>query len=234
MPPPALKPIDAASIVLPPSIIFNRSGFGSALEDHLFADHAALADLRPTQVAVGLRAVEAKRRKIERRFSTKRKMRRFLEKRPVPVILGPDDDYYMIDHHHLCLALWQHEVDEVAIRVVSDLSDLPRRKFFRSMLALGWLHPFDPQGQRVCPTELPSSIDQLRADPYRDLAWSVRQAGGFKKAQIPFVEFAWAKYFRLNIPETLIIRDFDLAHDWALELARSDAARRLPGFVLKN
>lgn len=119
-------------------------------------------------------------------------MRRFLEKRPIPVIAGPEDDHYLIDHHQLCLALWHNEVDEVLIRVVSDLSDMPRRELLRSMSALGWLHAYDARGQKSCPTKLRPSIDQLRPDPYRDLAWSVREAGGFRKTGIPFIEFTWA------------------------------------------
>jgi hypothetical protein len=182
-------------------------------------------------MAVGMRAVEAKRRKVERHASRKRKMRRFLEKRPIPVIAGPDDEFYLIDHHHLCLALWHNDVDEVLIRVVSDLSDMSKREFLRSMSALGWLHAYDARGQKICPTKLPPSIDKLRSDPYRDLAWSVREAGGFRKTGIPFIEFTWANYFRLNIPKRLVKKDFQQAHRVAMVLARAEAARHIPGYV---
>lgn len=185
-------------------------------------------------MAVGMRAVEAKRQKVEKHINRRRKMRRFLEKRPIPVIQGPDDEYYLIDHHHLCLALWHNEVDEVFIRIVSDLSDMSKREFLRSMTAFGWMHAFDVQGQKICPTRLPPSIDKLRSDPYRDLAWSVRRAGGLRKTEIPFIEFAWANYFRLNIPEQLVRTDFKKAHGAAMKLARSQVARKLPGFVLQN
>lgn len=213
--------------ISPPSFVFagsHRSNW----------DCAALSDLRPTQMAVGMRSVEAKRQKIERHFQRKRKMRRFLEKRPIPVVVGPEDDYYMIDHHHLCLALWHHDVEEVFVRVVSDLSGMPQRQFLQSMSAFGWLHSFDSHGQPVCPTKLPPSIKKLRSDPFRDLAWSVRRAGGFRKLGIPFMEFAWAGFFRQNIPEAIVRNDFDKAHNRAFKLARSEAARALPGFVSRN
>ena len=200
--------------------------------DHL--ERIPLADFRPTQMVVGMRAVEDKRRKIERRAPTERKLRRFLEKRPVPAVLGPGDEFYIIDHHHLSLALWQHDIEEAFVNVVADLSDLPQRQFLRSMSALGYLHAYDARGQKICPTRLPAGLDQLKADRYRDLAWSVREAGGFMKSQVPFSEFAWANFFRARIPLSILARDFDLAHDKAMWLARSRDARALPGFIRRN
>ena len=192
-----------------------------------------LAEVRPTQMAVGMRSVEVKRRKIERHVESSRKLRQFLERRPVPAVLGPGEDYYIIDHHHLSLALWQSEVDEVFVCVVGDLSDMPKRAFFHAMAALGWLHAYDADGRKICPTRLPATLDQLQCDRYRDLAWSVREAGGFEKVPIPFSEFAWANFFRDRIPATVLSRDFELAHERALHLARSQAARHLPGNVYR-
>ncbi len=190
-----------------------------------------LSEIRPTQMAVGMRVVELKRQKIQRHVESTRKLRRFLEKRPVPAVLGPGDDYYIIDHHHLSLALWQSEVDEVFVRIVGDLSDMPKRLFLRTMTAFGWLHAYDADGLRICPTRLPSTIDQMKADRYRDLAWSVREAGGFRKTHVPFSEFAWANFFRARISPTVLSRDFEQAHDQAMRLAGSPAARHLPGHV---
>jgi hypothetical protein len=203
-----------------------------AFHSPIWSEKVPLADIRPTQMAVGMRAVEAKRRKIERRAGSARKMREYLEKRPVPAVLGPGDDFYIIDHHHLSLALWQNDVDEVFVSVVSDLSDMPRRDFLRSMAALGWLHPYDASGRKICPTHLPASLDKLRGDRYRDLAWSVREAGGFHKSAIPFSEFTWANFFRNRISAVLLGRDFERAHERAMALARSPEARHLPGCLV--
>ncbi len=193
-----------------------------------------LAELRPTQMAVGMYAVEAKRRKIERRARDTRELRRFLKKRPVPAVLGPDEEYYIIDHHHLTLALWQSEIDDVFVRVVCDFSDMPKRAFLLSMAALGWLHAYDAKGRKVGPTNLPSTLDQLRSDRYRDLAWSVRKAGGFRKTHVPFSEFAWANFFRERIPSAVLSRDFRRAHERAMQLARSRDARFLPGSICQT
>jgi hypothetical protein len=152
----------------------------------------------------------------------------------VPAVLGPGEVYYIIDHHHLSLALWQNGVDEVLVRVVGDLSDRPKTAFFRAMGALGWLHAYDTRGQSICPTRLPLSLDQLRPDRYRDLAWSVRKAGGFNKTDVPFSEFAWANFFRKHVASSALRRDFGLAHEQAMRLARSYRTRHLPGSVYRS
>lgn len=194
-------------------------------------ERVPLADLRPTQMAVGMRAVAAKRRKIERRARSARKLRHYIEKRPIPAVLGPCDDLYIIDRHHLGLALWQSEVEDVYVRVVCDFSDLPQRSFLGCMTAMGWMHSYDSRGERICPTRLPGRLDQLRSDRYRDLAWSVREAGGFSKSLVPFSEFAWADFFRARIARTVVHRNFERAHDLAMAMARTRDARHLPGYL---
>jgi hypothetical protein len=211
-----------------------RGPFLFAGEDFGWRLPVPLAEIRPTQMAVGMRSVEAKRRKIRRTVDSPRKLRRYLEKRLVPAVLGPSDAYYIIDHHHLSLALLQSDVDEVFVRVVGDLSDMPKRAFFDAMAALGWLHAYDSRGRTVCPTRLPSSLAQLRPDSYRDLAWSVRKTGGFIKTTVPFSEFAWANFFRRHIPESTLTRDFGLAHERAMQLASSYRARHLPGTLYRS
>jgi hypothetical protein len=192
---------------------------------------APLCDFRPTQMAVGMRAVAAKREKVERRAKSRRKLRRFLENRPVPAILGPGDGLFIIDHHHLSLALWQSEVDEAFVTLVGDLSHLSRHRFLHRMSGLGLLHAYDTHGRPICPTELPETLGALRSDPFRDLAWSVREAGGFAKIAEPYAEFRWANFFRTRIPRSSVRRDFDFAHDRAMWLARSRAAAHMPGYV---
>ena len=217
----------------PPPPIYSSFGTGTIAPPggYDWREAVPLAEIRPTQMAVGLHVVEMKRRKIERHIDNVRKLRRYLDKRPVPAVLGPGEDYYIIDHHHLSYALWQSEVDEVIVRVVGDLSDLPKRNFLRAMSALGWLHAYDAEGRKVCPSRLPRTIDQLKPDRYRDLAWTVRQAGGFRKTEIPFSEFTWANYFRTCIGAATLARDFDRAHAQAMRLARTKAAAHLPGFI---
>ncbi len=228
------KPCRSSRATLPPPPpIYSSFGTGTiAPAGGLdWREAVPLSEIRPTQMAVGLHVVEMKRRKIERHLDNARKLRRYLDKRPVPAVIGPDEEYYIIDHHHLSYALWQCEVDEVIVRVVGDLSDMPKRDFLRTMSSLGWLHAYDAEGRKVCASRLPRTIDQLKPDRYRDLAWTVRQAGGFCKTEIPFSEFTWANYFRTCIGATVLTRDFNGAHAQAMRFARMKGAAHLPGFI---
>ncbi len=193
-----------------------------------------LEQLRPTQGAVGMKAVAAKREKVARRAECSKQIVRYLEKRPIPAVRGPDDGFYIIDHHHLSMALHQNEVTEAFVRVIGDLSRLPRGEFWRRMAERGCLHPFDHHGQRIHPSALPSAIRHLKRDAYRDLSWSIREAGGFVKSEQPYAEFRWAQFFRSRIPRTTVLRDFEYAHDRGMMLARSEGAAHLPGFIGMN
>ncbi|MBY0561818.1 ParB-like protein [Hyphomicrobium sp.] len=190
-----------------------------------------IEDLRPTQMAVGMRAVAAKREKVERRARSRRKLKCFLEERPIPAVLGPGEDFFIIDHHHLSLALLKSEVEEAWVDVIADFSHLPRKRFLRQMTTLGLLHPYDAHGQPVSPSKLPETLKELRADPYRDLAWSVRKAGGFAKSGKPYEEFRWADFFRARIPRATVRRDFEYAHRHAMRLSASREAVRMPGYI---
>ena len=71
----------------------------------------AIADLRPTQMTVGIREVNEKRKRW--RDESKEKGAEFLGKHMIPVVLGPEDRHYVIDHHHLARALHDEGVKNV-------------------------------------------------------------------------------------------------------------------------
>ncbi len=190
----------------------------------------ALDALRPTQGAVGMRSVAVKRRRIEKRLDKQARIERFLADRPIPSVRGPGGQLFMIDHHHLGLALWQSDIETAFVHVIEDLSVLPVATFWHRMERDGRVYPFDATGRRISPSRLPSRLDGLAGDGYRDLAWSAREAGAFAKTRTPFAEFLWADYFRELIPERLLVRDYDVAVDRAIKLARLKAASDLPGW----
>src|SRR5262245_49560876 len=84
--------------------------------------------LRPTQITVGMREVKAKRRSW--RAHPARKKADFLGKHLIPVVQGPKEELYVIDHHHLALALHQERVESVLTTVVADLRRLPKEAFW--------------------------------------------------------------------------------------------------------
>ena len=115
----------------------------------------AIADLRPTQITVGMREVKSKRRHW--RETAKRKGEKFLGKHLIPVILGPKDRNYVIDHHHLALALHEEKVKDVAVTVIANLAKLEPDAFWVVMDNRSWMHPFDADGVRRHYKDIPKA-----------------------------------------------------------------------------
>ena len=188
-----------------------------------------IESLRPTQMAVGMRSVKFKRRRLESRSA--KSIRKFLNGRPIPAVCGPGGELFIIDNHHFGLALWHAEVDGAYARIIDDKSALSPAAFWKRMEIEGRLYPYDEEGRRVAPDRLPLGLHELRHDPYRDLAWEVREAGGFVKSKVPYAEFRWANFFRESIGLSTVRRNYDAAIDRAMKLCRSKEAASLPGYI---
>ena len=188
----------------------------------------AITDLRPTQITVGMREVSEKRKRW-REMKTK-KGEKFLGNHMIPVILGPKDRHYVIDHHHLALALYKEGVKDVLVSVTSNLSMLEDDAFWFVLDSRNWMHPFNDEGRRCSYTDIPKSVNKLKDDPFRSLAGELRRAGGFAKDTTVFSEFLWADFLRRRIKRKLVENDFDLALEAALKLAKSQDAVYLPGW----
>ncbi len=188
----------------------------------------AIEALRPTQITVGMREVEAKRRAW--RDKKDRKAGEFLGQHMIPVILGPKERYYIIDHHHLARALHEEGVKEVLVTVVANLRRLERDAFWFVLENRNWMHAYDDQGRRRGFEAIPKSVDGLIDDPFRSLAGELRLAGGFAKDTTPFSEFLWGDFLRRRIKRGMVEKDFDRALQKALKLAKSEDADYLPGW----
>lgn len=187
-----------------------------------------IADLRPTQMTIGRREVEEKRRAWRER--AEKDGPEFLGRHMIPVLLGPKGHHYVIDHHHLALALHAEGVQHLAVNVVADLSRLAKPEFWVFCDNRGWCHPFDAEGVRRGYDDIPKRLDQMADDPFRSLAGELRRAGGFAKEVTPFEEFTWADFLRRRIKCKLVDDDFGAALTKALELAKSAASDHLPGW----
>jgi hypothetical protein len=188
----------------------------------------AISDLRPTQITVGMREVMAKRKRW--RESGKKKEGRFLGKHMIPVILGPKQRSYVIDHHHLARALHDEGVKTLAVTVIANLSKLEPDAFWTVMDNRSWMHPFDAKGERRHYKDIPKSVTALVDDPFRSLAGELRRAGGFAKDTTPFSEFLWADFLRRRMKRKAVERNFERAVETALQLAKSKDADYLPGW----
>jgi hypothetical protein len=184
--------------------------------------------LRPTQMTVGFREVEEKRRQWREQAESKKPI--FLGEHMVPVILGPKGKPYVIDHHHLARALHDEGVKSVLTTVVADLSAISKDSFWVVVDNRGWCHPYDAHGERRGFDDIPATIGDMADDPFRSLAGELRRAGGYAKDTTPFSEFIWADFLRRRIKKKAVENDFEAAIKHALELAKSKDANYLPGW----
>ena len=195
-----------------------------------------IAELRPTQMTVGMREVLRKQQEWRRRHMVP--VNGFPALRSItatgdgviPVVIGPKDCPYLIDRHHFVRALQEERVTTVSVTVVADFRGMAQSTFWDCMAEREWLHPIDAYGRRHPPAHLPGSIAQLADDPFRSLAGALRRHGGFRKHAAPYSEFVWASYLRSRIDRPLAERHFPQALQAALGLARSQDAAFLPGW----
>lgn len=196
------------------------------LEPHLTP--VEIRALRPTQMTVGLREVEDKRRQWA--AIRQEKGADFLGRHMVPVVVGRKDRLYLVDHHHLVRALYEEGEKHVLTSIVADLSHLGKDEFWSVMDHRNLVYPFDATGARRPVGDLPRRIGELEDDPFRSLAGAVRDAGGFAKIDAPFSEFLWADFFRRRLDGKRLSSSFEEATAEALGLAHARDARHLPGW----
>jgi hypothetical protein len=188
-------------------------------------------DLRPTQFAVGYREVDEKRQALE---GSDRKGDKFLCENPIPVVLGPDGQAYVIDHHHLGLALVWEKRRTVYVDIRKDWSGEKNASFWEKMRTNGFVYLRDEAGKPGLIQDLPTRLKDMKDDPYRALAYFVRKKGGYKKSRALYAEFQWGEFFRTRVDLGVSDEEFEAAVATGVKLARSSAASHLPGYCCSN
>ncbi len=185
--------------------------------------------LHPTQFTLGMIEVRARAAQFERKKPAK--FAKYMKKHNVPVVIGPDGVFYMTDHHHLSRALYEDGVRTVNAQVTHDWSNLNRAQFWSRMESTKQVYLYEDGRGPLSPSELPNNILQLKNDYYRSLAWAVcSQTQAFKKEKVLFFSFYWANFFRARIPDSLVRNHFEQAVQLGAQLARSPAAKGMPGY----
>jgi len=184
--------------------------------------------LRPTQMTVGMREVKDKRKRF--REEKGKKQSEMIGRHMIPVVAGPDDRYYLVDHHHLARALHDEGIEHILVAVIGDLRMVDKDAFWGVMDNKRWAYPYDAKGERRRFKDIPKSIADLKDDPFRSLAGELRRAGGFAKDTTPFSEFLWADFLRRKMSRKAVDDNFAKAVEKALELAKSEQAVYLPGW----
>lgn len=187
-----------------------------------------LRTLRPTQFSFGAYEVALKRAKLDRISSDDGGLGEYKREHPALVVLGPGHVPYLVDGHHLARALVERGSKWMYAIVHADWSHLSEAEFARRM-----------QTERLCYLrdrgvvrsweQLPKSLEHMSDDPYRTLAWLVREAGGYRRLDVPFQEFAWTEFFRTRVAISGK-PDWRALTNEGVELAISEEASELPGW----
>ncbi len=212
-----------------------------------------VSKLRPTQNAVGYDEIFVKRAKIEKKKDKPDKLKDYLIQRAIPIIIGNEGQYYLIDHHHLAYTIWQELGDMyLPVEVIKNWSMVKGYSFWKAMRKNNWLYPFAGDGAGpLPPNELKTHIKDLENDIFRSLSWFIRKKYGYVKSpqNAIFAEFKWANFYRSRIIFNVQIKDkldikkltledvkaddeseYSELMDFAMYLATSEEARGLPGY----
>ncbi len=186
-------------------------------------------DLSPTQFAIGLAEVQYKAGRMVKKYTgNQSKLHDYLLLHPVPVVKR-GKHFFLVDHHHLVRALHEALNDKVGdrlavyVRVMFDGSSLSEVHFWKAMFDHNYVYLFGADGGGPKPPEtLPDHIRDVGFDPYRSLAWLVRDRHGYMKNNAPFSEFKWANFFRTRIlPEQGILAGKTTFHDFGFEVSKN-------------
>ena len=143
----------------------------------------------------------------------------YLEKRPVPVIQGPDDIFVAVDRHHLMLGVLYLQNytslkrnPEVLVRVAADWSKhldgtpVNREEFEKRLLEAELINPFrSDEGRNIPFEDFPRNPLDLRNNTIRSFVWVLRERKLIVKTPIPHWERKWTQFlFNYKFP-----KDFD-------------------------
>ena len=134
-----------------------------------------ITDLFPTQVTVGMREVNFKRRRWREKNGDQ--AADYLAAHRIPVILGPENRHFIIDRHHLARALHDEGVKGLPVSILATMNELEFDEFWAALETRGWTHPFDGDGQQCAYSDIPNAVCNLIDDPFRSLAGALKRAG---------------------------------------------------------
>ena len=127
----------------------------------------AVADLQPTQMCVGMAEVWNRQRDFREESPEER--RRYLNRKPVPLVRNQLGHLWMVDRHHRLRALLEL-VPKIKTYgyVIDDLTSDTREEALRALHDKGWLYLHDGRAmarglQKTCPAHCLASRMTLSA-----------------------------------------------------------------------
>ena len=148
-----------------------------------------IEDLHPTQPEVGQYQVKKKVEEFEN--LSEHEIEKVIEKKIVPVVIGPEGKLYLIDHHHNSLALLKTGNKNVHILVKENWSNLELKTFWEKMNTEKYCFLKKADGSIADPLSkvFPKSLRECGDNPYRSLVWIMSEEGLLKEVEIPYYEF---------------------------------------------
>ncbi|SFO01001.1 hypothetical protein SAMN05660284_02710 [Formivibrio citricus] len=184
-----------------------------------------IESLRPTQSAVGELQVTGEVAKIRKQPD----LAAWQKKKVIPVVIGPQGNYYLTDRHHTSHGLWKAGERTLVVKIIEHLKKADG--FWPEMQARHWVYLFDEHGTAIPPSALPLRLADMRDDPYRSLAGFARNRGYFRGTDAYFMEFEWARYFGRAMDWQPVTRsNLEQALEKTRKLACEPAAHGLPGY----
>ena len=161
--------------------------------------------LSPTQPTVGMHEMKKKMKEFE--ALDKEGLKELKHKKIVPVLIGPDGKYYLIDHHHTALALWEMGEETCEIEVLANWTKKFKKEPLPDRMKLFWKHLtqkgnaflYREDGTLADPfaEDFPQTLQECKNNRYRSLASSLIDDGFFEKPEnVPYFEFKIAEALR--------------------------------------
>jgi hypothetical protein len=191
-----------------------------------------LASLQPTQLCVGMAEIRSRQQDFAQ--DDPKQQRRYLKRKPTPLVRSASGELWMVDRHHRLRALMELDPDATAFGyVVLQLEVSERHLVLEQLHQRGWLYLYDGRGLGpLHPTALPRSLSGTQDDPYRSLVWKLKREGLVAAAPlIPFHEFRWGAWLRSRHLPPFSSDRLGPALPAARALVRSHAAAHLAGWV---
>jgi hypothetical protein len=186
--------------------------------------------LHPTQFAVGYWEIGERAKKVVKKDG--KKLEKYMEEHVGKIVVGPGGEPYIFDRHHMaCIMQRTGKSPTIFATVEANFKSLPADSFWKVMVARKWAYLYDNKGMGpLDPSRLPKSIQNLDDDPFRSLAWAVREREGYHASGEPFAEFQWANFFRKKLPFEKANENMELLIREALKICHEPSARTLPGY----
>lgn len=191
-----------------------------------------LALLQPTQLCVGMAEIRSRQRDFAK--DDPAELRRYLQRKPTPLVRSGAGDLWIVDRHHRLRALLELDPQATAFGYVAlQLAATERQQVLEQLHQRGWLYLYDGRGLGpLNPTALPRSLSCTQDDPYRSLIWKLKREGVVAAAPlIPFHEFRWAAWLRSRHLPPFSSERLEPALPAARALVRSKAASHLAGWI---